>query len=96
MTTISDDDVQHLATLSSLELTDDEITHLRADLENILTHVDALGELDTSGVDPTYQVTDLENVMRDDVVVESSVTRGDLLGLAPESRDNQIEVPKVL
>jgi len=96
MTTISDDDVRHLATLSSLALTDDEITNLRADLKNIITHIDALGQIDTSGVEPTYQVTDLENVMRDDVVVTSDVTRGDLLGLAPASRDNQIEVPKVL
>lgn len=96
MTTISDDDVRHLATLSSLELADDELSSLRADLENILAYVDALGRVDTSGVEPTYQVTDLENVMRDDVVQESDITRGDLLGLAPASRDNQIEVPKVL
>lgn len=96
MTTISDDDVRHLATLSSLQLADEELENLRADIENIITHVDSLSELDTSGVEPTYQVTDLQNVMRDDTVARSSVTYGDLLGLAPSSRENQIEVPKVL
>lgn len=96
MATISDDDITHLATLSSLELSPSEAESLRIDLENIITHVDALGALDTSGVKPTYQVTGLENVMRKDIVDASSLSGSDLVQLAPASRNNLIEVPKVL
>lgn len=96
MTQISSDDVQHLAQLSSLQLGDDEVEALRIDLENILSYVDQLSTLDTEGVEPTYQVTGLENVWRDDVITDAQVTGEQLVALAPESQDNQIKVPKVL
>jgi aspartyl-tRNA(Asn)/glutamyl-tRNA(Gln) amidotransferase subunit C len=96
MTQISRDDVQHLAQLSSLHLSDAELDSLQADLSNILQYVQQLSELDTAGVTPTYQVTDLENVWRDDQVIDSQVTREQLLELAPEAANNQVKVPKVL
>lgn len=95
MTQISRDDVQHLAQLSSLQLSEDEIEGLQADMSNILTYIEQLNELDTSGIEPTYQVTDLENVWRDDVVAED-LTREQLLALAPEVAEYQVKVPKVL
>lgn len=96
MTTISFDDVQHLAQLSSLQLGDDEATALQADISTILTYIQQLAELDTSGVSPTYQVTGLENIWRDDTVVDDGITREQLLDLAPDSSAHQIKVPKVL
>ena len=96
MTQISRDDVQHLAQLSNLQLTDPELDSLQVDIANILKYVEQLGELDTSGVEPTYQVTDLENVWRDDTVIEEKTTRKQLLALAPESTEDQVKVPKVL
>ena len=96
MTQISRDDVLHLAQLSSLQLSDAEIDALAADLGGILNYIDQLGELNTDGVEPTYQVTDLENVWRDDTVDDYGVGREKLLELAPEARENQIKVPKVL
>lgn len=96
MTQISSDDVRHLAQLSSLQLNDDEVNSLRQDIAGILTYVQQLGELDTTNVQPTYQVTDLENVWREDEVTEDVVTRERLLALAPESANNQVKVPKVL
>ena len=96
MTVISRDDVQHLAQLSSLQLTDDELDGLQSDISNILGYVEQLGELDTTGVEPTYQVTGLENVWRDDSVVASDVTREQLLALSTESANHQVKVPKVL
>ena len=96
MTQISRDDVQHLAQLSSLQLADDEIDGLQADLSNILEYVAKLSELDTAGIEPTYQVTDLENVWRDDVVDDYGIDRDELIALAPASEKNQIKVPKVL
>lgn len=95
-TAISRDDVLHLAKLSSLQLADDEVTSLQSDLEEILDYVQLLSELDTSGVEPTYQVTDLENVGRDDVVVEDEASKEQLLALSPYTEKDQIKVPKVL
>lgn len=96
MTQITRDDVHHLAQLSSLQLDDTEIDSLRTDLENILGYIEQLSELDTTGVEPTYQVTDLANVWRDDEVDDYGVKRDTLLELAPEALQNQIKVPKVL
>lgn len=96
MSTITTDDVRHLAQLSNLQLSDEEIANLQVDLGNILTYIDQLGQLDTTGVEPTYQVTGLENVWRDDVVQKENVTREDLLALAPDAAGHSVKVPKVL
>lgn len=96
MTQISRDDVLHLAQLSSLQLTDTEIDALLTDIANILGYVEQLGELDTTGVEPTYQVTDLENVWRNDEVIDDGVSREQLLSLAPAQSNNSVKVPKVL
>ena len=95
MANISTSDIQHLASLSSLALADDEVDGLRQDLENIIGYIEQLGELDTSGVEPTYQVTGLENVWREDEV-QSGISRDELLELAPEKQNNQVKVPQVL
>lgn len=96
MTSISLDDVQHLAQLSSLQLGDDEAAKLQIDINNILTYIQQLAELDTSGVAPTYQVTGLENVWRDDEVIDDGINREQLLALSRESHEHQVKVPKVL
>ena len=95
MTTISISDIQHLASLSSLALADDEVDELRQDLENIIGYIKQLGELDTAGVEPTYQVTGLENVWREDEV-QPGISAEKLLELAPEKQNNQVKVPQVL
>lgn len=96
MSTITTDDVHHLAQLSSLQLSDSEVENLRADLENIINNINQLNEVDTRGVEPTYQVTGLENVWRGDEVDAGSVTPEQLLDLAAEQRDHCVKVPKVL
>lgn len=96
MTQITRDDVLHLAQLSSLQLNEAEIDGLQTDISNILGYVEQLSKLDTSSVEPTYQVTGLENVWRDDEVIDYAISREDLLARAPESADNQVKVPKVL
>jgi len=96
MTQISRDDVLHLALLSSLALGEDEIDGLRVDIGNILGYIQQLSELNTEGVELTYQVTDLQNIWREDKIDDYGVDRDELLALAPESRDGQIKVPKVL
>lgn len=96
MTQISRDDVLHLAQLSSLQLSDDEIGALQNDLAGIIGYIEQLGELDTTGIEPTYQVTGLANVWREDVVGQDAISREQLLSLAHESQDNAVKVPKVL
>ena len=96
MTVISSNDVQHLAQLSSLQLASDEVESLVTDINGILGYVEQLSELDTTGVEPTYQVTDLETTRRDDTVIDYGVTREQFLALAPAQQDNQVKVPKVL
>lgn len=95
-TTITEDDVQHLAGLASLQLSADEVKTLQGDLENILDYINQLSELDTGGLEPTYQVTDLQNVYREDVVQQHEANRDQLLKLAPDQANNQVKVPKVL
>ena len=66
-------------------MTDDETDGLRQDLENIIGYIEQLGELDVSGVEPTYQVTGLSNVWREDEV-QAGIPVEELLDLAPENR----------
>lgn len=88
--------MHRLAQLSSLALADDEIDALQIDIGNILGYIQQLSELDTTGVEPTYQVTGLENVWREDKIDDYGIDRDELLALAPESQNGQIKVPKVL
>ncbi|MEI6228723.1 MAG: Asp-tRNA(Asn)/Glu-tRNA(Gln) amidotransferase subunit GatC [Candidatus Saccharibacteria bacterium] len=96
MTQITREDVLHLAQLSSLKLDDSEVDGLQANISDILGYVENLNKLDTTGVEPTYQVTGLSNVWREDTVIDYGLSREALLNLAPESTDNQVKVPKVL
>lgn len=96
MSTITNDDVRHLAQLSGLQMSDPEVVSLCADIKKIINYINQLDELDTDGVEPTYQVTGLQNVWRDDEIIDSSVSRQQLLALAAEQSDNCVKVPRVL
>jgi len=60
--------VEHIASLARLELTDQEKEKFTKELSSILDYFEQLKEVDTEKVEPTYQVTGLENVMREDKV----------------------------
>ena len=96
MTQISRDTVLRLASLSSLQLNDDEVDSLTSDMQRIVGYIEQLDELDTEGVEPTYSTVDHHNIWREDEVKIGSVTREGLLKLAPAATNNQIKVPKVL
>ena len=95
MTQISSDDVAKLATMSSLQLSDDEVAYLGRDISNILDYIEQLNELDTDNVEPTYQVNHLSNIWRDDSPMPS-LAGEKLVALAADSEANHIKVPKVL
>ena len=89
-------DVEHLAELSNFSVSDREAESLQRDLNGIVKYISQLDELDTEGIEPTYQVFEMENVWRADEVLPQDATREELLALAREEKDNQIKVPKVL
>lgn len=86
----------HLSKMSSLSFSDAEIEGLEKDLGNILDYVSRLDELDTEGVELTYQVFKMQNVWREDVLEKAEADRDDLLALAPAVKDHQLKVPKIL
>ena len=93
---ITREDVLHLAKLSNISLSEEQIEPLMKDLDSIVGYISQLDELDTEGVEPTYQCFDMQNVWREDAIEEFEANREDLLNLTSESEDNQIKVPKVL
>jgi aspartyl-tRNA(Asn)/glutamyl-tRNA(Gln) amidotransferase subunit C len=96
MSKLSRDDVLKLAHLSRLKLTEDEIERLASELSDILSYVEKLNEVDTEGLKPTYQVTGLKNVMRDDEVLDYRAKPATLLGSAPSVEKNQYKVKRVI
>lgn len=93
---ITREDVLHLAELSDISLSEEQIEPLIKDLDNIVNYFSQLDELNTENVEPTYQCFDMQNVWREDVIEDFEAKRDDLLSLTVESEDNQIKVPKVL
>ena len=97
MSEISKQDNEHLAKLSNLKLEDAEVENLQEDLINIIGYIEQLSELNTENIEPTYQVSDNQNIWRKDEINNYNVNRDKLLDLAGDNVvDNQIKVPKVL
>lgn len=92
---ISKQEVEHVAKLARLELTDQEKEKLTDQLSNILTYVEKLNELDTKGVEPTAHVLDINNVMRSDEPGES-LTQERALANAPDKAAGHYKVPKII
>jgi len=94
---LSKEEIQHIADLARLELTDEELEKYGSQLSNVLTYIDELKEVDTADVIPTAQVTGLENIMRADEVSawpEDEVEAA--LGQAPEREGRNIKVKRVI
>jgi aspartyl-tRNA(Asn)/glutamyl-tRNA(Gln) amidotransferase subunit C len=96
MNTVSNDDVFYVASLANIAISNEEAEKLTKDLNQILGYVQQLDEVDTEGLEPTYQVTGLQNVTREDEVIDYGVDQAGLLKNAPNVQDSQIKVPKVL
>jgi aspartyl-tRNA(Asn)/glutamyl-tRNA(Gln) amidotransferase subunit C len=96
MSKLSRDDVLKLARLSRLKLSDEEVEKFREELSSILEYVEVLNKVDTSGLEPTSQVTGLKNVMRKDETRDYGYKTEDLLKNAPAVKDNQFKVRRVL
>ncbi|WP_248928274.1 Asp-tRNA(Asn)/Glu-tRNA(Gln) amidotransferase subunit GatC [Paenibacillus hamazuiensis] len=88
-------DVEHVANLARLELTDDEKQQFTEQLNAILKYAEQLNKLDTDHVEPTSHVMPLFNVMREDEV-RPSLPLDKVMQNAPDEEDGQIKVPAVL
>jgi aspartyl-tRNA(Asn)/glutamyl-tRNA(Gln) amidotransferase subunit C len=88
-------DVEHVARLARLELTDEELGAYTDQLASILEHADDIAGLDTDDVPPTSHPVPLRNVLRPDVV-RPSLDRDEVLAAAPDAVDGRFRVPPVL
>ena len=95
MASITRSDVEHVANLARLHLTDEELDRMQAQLSKIIDAIDTLQQVDTSHVGPTATVIQLENVMRDDVA-RPPMDREATLANAPLREDPFLRVPTVL
>lgn len=89
-------EIEHIALLARLGLTEEEKEKYTKQLSSILDYVEQLKEVDTEGVEPAAQVTGLENVMRDDAIAawpKGEMT--ELVKMAPESEDNLVKTKSV-
>ncbi|MCI3923112.1 Asp-tRNA(Asn)/Glu-tRNA(Gln) amidotransferase subunit GatC [Paenibacillus sp. TRM 82003] len=88
-------DVEHVAKLARLELTEDEKARFTEQLNAILKYAEKLNELNTEGVEPTSHVLPVKNVLREDVA-RPSWPLDESMKNAPEEEDGQFRVPAVL
>ena len=88
-------DVEHVALLSRLELSENELDKYTGQLDAILEYIDVLNQVDTSAVEPMAHVLEIRNVMRSDEV-QPSLPREAALQNAPDAEDGFFKVPKIV
>jgi aspartyl-tRNA(Asn)/glutamyl-tRNA(Gln) amidotransferase subunit C len=93
--TLSRSDVEHVAHLARLGLTDDELSRLEGQLNHIIEQYRVLADLDTDAIEPTAQTIEVENILREDEPGPSLSVEEALSGAAERSGDHFV-VPAVL
>lgn len=92
---ITPDLIKYLESLARITLSEDEEKKVGSELQDILTYIDMLNELDTDGVEAMSHCFPVNNVMREDVVGESMAS-DEIVANAPESQDGCFVVPKTV
>ena len=95
MDALTRDDVEQIALLARLALTDDEVEAMRVDLTAILAHMDALAEVDTTGVEPMTHAVPMDLPLRADVPAPSLPVEIALAD-APDAADGFFLVPSII
>jgi aspartyl-tRNA(Asn)/glutamyl-tRNA(Gln) amidotransferase subunit C len=93
--TLSRQDVEHVAHLARLGLSDEELARLEGQLNHIVDQYAVLQELDTEHIPPTAQTIELENILRGDEV-RAGLDQAEVLGNAPQSSGEYFIVPPIL
>ena len=92
---ITREQVEHVAKLARLTVTEEEKTLLARQLGEILTYIEKLNQLDTSQVEPTSHVLPLRNIFREDEA-RPSLSREEILLNAPDRTEEFFRVPKII
>ncbi|MEN8190464.1 MAG: Asp-tRNA(Asn)/Glu-tRNA(Gln) amidotransferase subunit GatC [Thermodesulfobacteriota bacterium] len=92
---ISRQEVEHVAHLARLNLDENELETMTGQLDNILSYVDKLEELDTSDVKPTTHAFSISNAFREDAV-KPSLSQGDALANGPRAAKEAFVVPRII
>ena len=87
--------IDHIARLARLRLTDSEKVRLGRQMETIIEYIDHLDQLDTSKVEPTSHAIPLQNVFREDEK-KQNFPDTDPLSLAPAQKNRHYEVPQII
>ena len=87
-------DVEHVAKLARLELTEEEKEKYAGQLGDVLKYVEQMNEVDTSNVEPMAHAIDFVNVVREDTV-KYEQTKEELMQNAPDEEDGFFKVPKI-
>ena len=87
-------DVEHVAKLARLELTEEEKEKFTRQLGDVLKYVDQMNEVDTDDVEPLSHPIDFVNVMRDDKIYYEQ-TKEELMQNAPDEENGFFKVPKI-
>ncbi len=95
MAKLSKKDVEHIAKLSKLKLSEQEKEKFAGQLSNIIEYVEQLDEVDTKGVEPTSQATGLTNVYREDEIKEDSMNQKEIAKNAPDFDGGSFRVPGI-
>jgi aspartyl-tRNA(Asn)/glutamyl-tRNA(Gln) amidotransferase subunit C len=95
MATLSRADVEHVAYLARLGLTDEELGRLEGQLNHIVDQYAILARLDTDAIPPTAQTIELENILREDVA-GPSLPLDEVLGNAADRKSGYIVVPAII
>lgn len=88
-------DVNYVANLARLELTDEESSTFQRQIEDILGYIEKLNELDTENIEPTAHASPVFDRVREDEA-KPSLARDAFLNIAPEVVNDQLRVPKVI
>lgn len=92
---ISDETIEYVGILAKLDLSDEEKEQAKTDMGKMLDYIDKLNELDTSNVEPMSHVFPVNNVFREDVVVNGD-NRDEIIKNAPAAKEGNFMVPKTV
>ncbi|MBM4177591.1 Asp-tRNA(Asn)/Glu-tRNA(Gln) amidotransferase subunit GatC [Candidatus Gribaldobacteria bacterium] len=93
---LSKQDVQKIADLARLELTEDELAKMQQDLGEILSYIELLKEVDVDLIKPLIGLNEINSLRNDDVFSSSTETRENIIRQFTQKQENYLKVKKIL
>ena len=88
-------DIEKVAKLARLRLSEDEKRKFEDQLDQILAHIEQLSRVDTTGVEPTSHAIPIHNAFREDEI-KPSFPKDEVMGIAPAQEDGHFKVPRII